>query len=69
LAAHPEHLDHVPELAVDVPADGDGRPDGLYVGLLDEDGSDDLAEVLELGLGQVFAGPQFADRMVWCNTL
>ena len=49
---------------MDIPADGDGGADGLYVGLLDEDGSDQFAESLQLGLEEVFAGAQLADGVV-----
>lgn len=55
LASDGKHLDDVPELAMDVAAHGDRAGDRLDVCLFDEPAPDELAEVLDVGLGQVLA--------------
>jgi len=55
LAASPEELFQVVELAVNVAADGDGREDRLHIRLLQEQVTNDIAESLQLVFRQVIA--------------
>jgi len=51
-----EELLEVPELAVNVATDGDGRLDVLHVGLLDQKLAHIFAQLSQLWLGQVLFG-------------
>jgi hypothetical protein len=60
----PQELFHIPKLPMDVAGDGDRRPDGLDVALLDEDLAYAGAEELHFALGEVFAFEQLRDPPV-----
>jgi hypothetical protein len=64
VAADSEQFEEVPELAVDVAADGDGGRNRLDVRLLHEQSPDDLTKMLHRGFGQMAALSQLGDVQV-----
>lgn len=62
--AFPEQFEQVPELAVDVAADGDWGRYGLNIGFLEEDGSDGVAEDFHVLFWEMLAVHQLGDPFV-----
>lgn len=57
-SSFPQQFQQVPELSVDIAANGHRTRDGLNVGFFDEDGADFVAEGAHVRLGEVFTSHQ-----------
>ena len=59
-----EELEDVVELAVDISADGDGTPDGLDVGLFEEDFLGFFAEMSKVSFVEALGFPEIGNALV-----